>query len=1100
MEANDGMEKKEDAVELTEQKPAANGGLDIDAIQAKLAGKSGKHYWQSLDEIADTKEFRKWMDDEFPNRSTLLTMNRRDLLKFMGASMALAGLAGCRGVFLPQDKVIPYVKQPEELVPGVPLYYASSIPLAGFGMGVLVEQHEGRPTKIEGNPLHPGSLGALDVFSQAEILGLYDPDRARSVINNGDVSTWELFNKNATKLLAGAKKIAVLTGAVTSPTMLAQLKAFKAAHPNTTWYSYEPHDRSNVINGLQASSGQPLEPIFDFTKANVVISLDSSFLSPEEQPGALKYARDFASKRRVVGLTGEMSRVYAFESTPTLVGIMADHRWAVKSSGIAGIAGAIAEALGIEMIRSAVPQNVNRAHFSAMMEDIRAAGSSAVVVAGPHQPAEVHAVVAAINAAIQSAAVQYISPVNAAYTAPGIGELKDALASGSVDVLLVVGGNPAFDAPGDVEFEKNAKLAKHVIYLGRDQNETAALAEWALPMTHPLEEWGDLRAFDGSVSIIQPLIAPLFEGRSAIEVLSSLSGKPIAGYDILKGYWQQAGMPGTGEFEARWRDFVHDGVIKNSAFVPKTVSNLKTPAELPLDDTTIEINFRPDPTIFDGRFANNGWLQELPAPVTKLTWDNAAIMSMSTAKKLGLTHEDVINLEVGDRSVKIGVFLQPGQADDSIVVNYGYGRTVGGAVATASTNGGVPDPTEGGGVNVFGLRTLSSLNSASGVKITKLNERAQLVTTQGHRPLQSDRIVDERDILREVTIQQFLRDPEEVVPEFAFPEEEIKKNNLYVEEVFEWNGPQWGMTIDLNTCIGCNACVTACQAENNIPVVGKQQVANGREMHWIRIDRYYKGDDVNPQVTWQPLMCVHCEKAPCEPVCPVAATVHSHEGLNQMIYNRCVGTRYCSNNCPYKVRRFNYLNYSDNQPNFMTKVRPIAAVLGNTTEERQNGIQLVKMLNNPDVTVRGRGIMEKCTYCVQRINDARKESKKAGRDLKDGEIITACEQACPTQSIVFGNIADKESRVSKLRNDPRAWLLLEELQTRPRTSHLAKLRNPNPEITPIPEPKPKKAKHGEEHGSEGHAEGEAHKEEAHKEESHSEGQTGTVKTKAAHGE
>jgi molybdopterin-containing oxidoreductase family iron-sulfur binding subunit len=623
-------------------------------------------------------------------------------------------------------------------------------------------------------------------------------------------------------------------------------------------------------------------------------------------------------------------------------------------------------------------------------------------------------------------------------------------------------------------------------------------------MTHPLEEWGDLRAQDGTVSIIQPLIAPLFEGRSAIEFVSALNGQPVSGYDVLRSTWQTAGLPGVGDFEVRWRDFVHDGVLRGSAFAP--INAKFNPVQPPISSGNgIEINFRPDPTIFDGRYANNGWLQELPKTVTKLTWDNAAIMSPSTAKELGVTHEDMIEITVGDVKAKVGVFLQPGVAKNSITLYFGYGRTVGGAIATAKQNGGEYDAKEGGGVNVFPIRMTTGMNSVivSKESIKKVDGRTQLISTQGHNPLPTDRITDERDILRETTLAQFVRDPEELEPSYAFPKEEIAPNNLYVEEVFEWNGEQWGMTIDLNTCTGCNACVTACQAENNIPVVGKQQVANGREMHWIRIDRYYSGSDDNPQMTWQPLMCVHCEKAPCEPVCPVAATVHSHDGLNQMIYNRCVGTRYCSNNCPYKVRRFNYLNYTDNQPNFMTKVRPISALLGNTTEERQNGIQLLKMINNPNVTVRGRGIMEKCTYCVQRINNARIESKKTGKDIKDGEIVTACEQACPTSSITFGNIRDKASRVAKLRNDPRAWLLLEEYQTRPRTSHLAKLRNPNPVIEPVPAPKPKRQKHGEEHGEEHGAESHGSEHEStenhtHDESTHSETSPQTQEAGGAH--
>jgi molybdopterin-containing oxidoreductase family iron-sulfur binding subunit len=754
---------------------------------------------------------------------------------------------------------------------------------------------------------------------------------------------------------------------------------------------------------------------------------------------------------------------------------MADHRWPVRAADIPSVAAAMANAFGLE-VSASLPAGLAAELFEAVIADVQGAGAQAVIVPGLQQSPEVHAIAAALNKRLGSEAVRYIQPVQAVTGAGSLSDLAAELAAGEVDLLVVLGGNPVYDAPSDLKFAELLEKVPTRVHLTREPNETSALFNWVLPMTHPLEEWGDLRAFDGTLSLVQPLIAPLFEGRSAIEVLNLLAGNSSAPYDLVKSTWQSV-LPAE-TFEVAWRNVVHDGLLKNSAAPSVPVGEARVPASVPVAAEGVELTFRPDPTIFDGRYANNGWLQELPKPVTKLTWDNAAIMSLATAKQLGITHEDEVRITSGESSIVAVAFIQPGQPDNSVLLNLGYGRTIGGTVATARVVGNEYDPNEGGGFNAAPLRTQETRWIASGVKVEKTGKRGVLVTTQGHRPLPSDRITDERDILREATIQQFLRDPEELIPFYAFPEEEIKKNDMYVEEVFQWNGPQWGMTIDLNTCIGCNACVTACQAENNIPVVGKTQVGKGREMHWLKIDRYYKGDEVNPQATWQPLMCVHCEKAPCEPVCPVAATVHSHEGLNQMVYNRCVGTRYCSNNCPYKVRRFNYLNYTDNQPNFMTKVKPIAALLGNTTEEKQNGIQLLKMLNNPNVTVRGRGVMEKCTYCVQRINDARKEAKKGGREVADGEIITACEQACPTQAIVFGNIADKESRVAKLRKDPRAWMLLEELQTRPRTSHLAKLRNPNPAITPVPEPPRKRVKHGEEHGEGDHG-GESHGGDSH---------------------
>ena len=1048
--------------------------LNLAEVQAKLAGKSGKAYWRSLDEVADTPEFQLWVEDEFPNRSSLMTMDRRTLLKYMGASMALAGLAGCRSVFLPQDKVIPYVKQPEELVPGVPLYYATTLAIGGFATGVLVEQHEGRPTKIEGNPEHPASLGAADSFLQAEILNLYDPERPANVLNQGDISTWELFSKNVEpQLVESAGKVAILTGAVTSPSLLDQIEKFRAK-TGAKWFTHEAVSRTNIYEGTKAAYGRPLEVTYDFKNADIVVALDADVLAAEETPGNLRYARDFAGRRNVVGKKGEMSRVYAFEPTPSLTGLMADHRYPVKFSNVAAVALELAQRLGIT-VASAPASGVAPKELDEIVADLTAAGPGrTLVVAGPRQSAGVHAVVHAINARLQNvgSTVKFSDPVDFGVTKAngGIKELTETIGQGSVDFLVIVGGNPVFDAPSDLKFGEALAKVKHSVYLTRETNETGENVEWELPLTHALEEWGDARAFDGTVSIAQPLIAPLFEGRTASQILSGMIGKPAAAYDIVKNYWQQTGLPGA-SFESAWREFVHDGVLKNSALPTINLSAVMPTisGDLASVASQQELIIKADPTIYDGRFANNGWLQELPKPITKLTWDNCVQLSLNTAKKLGVNNDDIVTLEANGSKVEGIVFVQPGQADDTVVVTLGYGRTRGGTVATVTGD-------NGGGFNVYPFRTSSNLWVVPNPEIKlKASGAGVLASTQGHTPLGGDRIEDERDIVRETRLDLFNEDNLEVVPWFAMPEEEITENNLYVEEVFEWNGNKWGMTIDLNTCTGCNACVTACQSENNIPVVGKIQVKRNREMHWIRIDRYYSGDAENPAVTWQPVACVQCERAPCEPVCPVAATVHSHEGLNQMVYNRCVGTRYCSNNCPYKVRRFNYLNYSDNQPNFSNVVWENKNIPGPIHAPKTDGIALLKMINNPNVTVRGRGIMEKCTYCVQRINDARKEAKKAGKDIKDGDIVTACQQACPTQAIVFGDLADKNSRVSKLHNDPRAWLLLAELGVKPRTAHLAKLRNPNPAISPITEDmrqSPRRKKHGEhsehstEHGSE----------------------------------
>ncbi len=1017
----------------------ATGHDGLETMKEQLAGKRGRAYWRTLGEMSDTPEFQKFLDDEFPNRATLLQIDRRSLLKFMGASMALAGLSGCRSVFLPEDKLVPYVKQPEELVPGKPLYYASSFVMGGYATGILVEQHEGRPTKIEGNPQHPASLGAIDHFGQASVLSLYDPDRADTPTLYGDLAGWPAFFQamaQALRASQGGAGVRIVTGAVTSPTFAGLMAKFLAKYPQAKWVVHEPAGLGNVHEGTRLAFGAPLTPVYDFSKAKVIVSLDGDFLSPAEFPGSLRYARDFADGRRVQGKAAgqTMNRLYAFESTPSLAGLMADHRWPVKASQIRAIAEAmLGQSAGVEGLP-----------IDKVFADVQANRGAAIVVAGPHQPPAVHALVHRINKAI-GAPVTYIAPVEVSASAGTLAELKADLDAGTVNTVVILGANPVYSSPASLAFGESLKKAKLKVHHSLIQDETSAICDWHIPATHDLEAWGDARAFDGTLSIVQPLIAPIFDGRSHIELLSQLLGAPANGYDLVRAQMRGT-APTSAAFEATWRKAVHDGIVAGSAATAATAPAGGAASALPAAPAIsgLEVVFRADPSIYDGTFANNGWLQELPKPVNKLTWDNAIIVSAKTAREL-LNKPDVdddarVALEVNGRTVEGALFMQPGQPDDSVLVYLGYGRTAGGTLATVTGD-------DGGGFNGYALMSGDSM-IAGGATIKLLGGEMTLSTTQGHQPIQSERIVDDRDVIREVTLADFLKG-DVGKPGFAPDKKEIEEANLFPDEIYPREGNQWGMTIDLNTCIGCNACVTACQAENNVSVVGKRQVGRHREMHWIRIDRYWSGDSENPQANWQPVMCVHCEKAPCEPVCPVAATVHSHEGLNQMVYNRCVGTRYCSNNCPYKVRKFNYLNYSDNQPQFSEASRTIVfgkEIPGPINTPKPKGMELLKMVNNPDVTVRGRGIMEKCTYCVQRINDARIEAKKGGREIKDGDIVTACQQACPTNTIVFGNVDDKESAVHRLRNDPRAYLLLEELQTRPRTSYLAKLRNPNPEI------------------------------------------------------
>lgn len=1032
---------------------------DMAKIREALAGKGGQAYWRSLDEVAETPDFQAWLEDEFPERKSLLEIDRRSVLKFMGASLALAGLAGCRGVFLDELKVVPYVKQPEELIPGKPLFYATAMTLGGVGLGLLVESHEGRPTKVEGNPDHPGSLGATNVYAQASVLGLYDPDRTGEVMEDKETSTWDSFNKVLQAELVqqaakGGSGLRFLSETVVSPTLKTQIDAVLKKFPQAKWHQYEPFAKDNAFDGAVLAFGEPVDTVYDLSKAKVIVSLDADIF--QDGAEAVLLARQFADGRRVQGASAEMNRLYTFESGVSITGATGDHRFPLKPSEIGMIADALFEAVSGQPITSG-PKSIKTEILVEVGKDLRNNPGKAVVIAGDNQPAQVHAVVHAINHLLGAAGqtVNYYTPraakpVNAA---KDLKTLVDDLNAGSVDTLVIFGGNPVFDAPVDYKFpEALAKVKNLRVHYSLYYDETSERCNWHLPATHFMEEWSDTRAYDGTVTIVQPLTAPLQDGRSIHQILTAVIGQGVDGqnlmgdgYEIIHDRWKASGAL-KGDFEKAWQEVLHAGIVPDTkspvkAVVAKPVTNVGASKS-----TGLEVVFKPDSGLYDGRFNNNGWLMELPRPITQIVWDNAALMSMKDAEQLGLQQGDVVELSFGTDSLKLPVLPLPGQPEGSVHVHAGFGRTSTGTVGQVTENETTDLAhfglsTSSVGVNIYPVRTSANLGFVGGVTAKKTGDSHQLVVTQMHHTMEG------KDVVRSGTLAEFAKvpnlNPEKLEGTVAKNEPEQPEVNLYPEEIFDTTLPQWGMTIDLNTCTGCNACVVACQAENNISVVGKSQVAKGREMHWLRLDRYYKGAalDVPDEIVVQPVACVHCEKAPCEPVCPVGATVHSHEGLNQMVYNRCVGTRYCSNNCPYKVRRFNFLNYSDNQKQFTIPSSQLAR------SPKKDGVQLLKMLSNPDVTVRGRGVMEKCTYCVQRINDARIEAKKAGTEIADGAIVTACQQACPTKTIVFGNIADPTSQVSKLRKDPRSYRLLEELNTRPRTSHLVKLRNPNPAIS-----------------------------------------------------
>ncbi len=1015
--------KKEDVC------PGSKKKLDLNSVRERIdfaiaddarlpeKDKTGPQYWRSLEELAGSQEFQEALHREFPKGASewIDTVSRRGFLKVMGASLGLAGLTATTGcVKLPNEPIVPYVRQPEGVVSGRPMYYATAVTLGGYASPVLVESHLGRPTKIEGNNLHPASLGGTDIFTQASILGLYDPDRSQTVTNLGDARSWQGFLSairgplTAQKTLKGAG-IRILTPTISSPTLADQLRNFLTTYPEAKWHVWEPVNRDNVLEGAKLAFGQPVETRYDFSKADVIVSLDADFLYAGF-PGNTKYIRDFAARRNPDN--GNMNRLYVIESTPSSTGAKADHRWPASGMQVIWSAQDLFYKIGTKP--------ASTSDFDRIVRDLADHQDASLVIAGDHLPALLHHVVHAINAKLGNVGktVFYTDPVDAnpVNQTESIKDLVADMQAGKVDLLIILGGNPAYDAPADLNFSellKSNKVPLRVHY-GLYNNETAELCHWHVAATHELEAWGDARAYDGTASIVQPLIAPLYNGKSPIEFVALLNGQSDAtGYDLTRAYWQKQH---TGaDFEPFWRKSLHDGWIEGTTSGQKPTqvkgADFGGGAVRDSDPNAIELNIRRDPTIYDGQFSNNGWLQELPKPMSKLTWDNAVLIGPKMASRLGIATMDVVELELNGKKIRGPVWIQAGHPDNSVTITLGYGRTRAGRVGTAQ------------GFNAYELRTSANPWIASGVKITKTGETYKLASTQGMQSMDTPN-GDSRPLVREATLEEYKKNPN-----FAHEEEpEVPRDvTLYPDYHYERETYAWGMSIDLNKCVGCNNCMLACQSENNIAVVGKEQTHLGRHMHWIRIDTYYEGDRDNPKGYFQPVPCMQCENAPCEVVCPVGATNHSTEGLNDMVYNRCVGTRYCSNNCPYKVRRFNFLLFQDwDTPQY-------------------------KMMRNPDVTVRSRGVMEKCSYCTQRIMehriDAETASVREGKTILVGdELQTACQQSCPADAIVFGNINDPNSRVAKLKAHALNYSLLGELNTRPRTTYLAEVRNPNPEL------------------------------------------------------
>ena len=1016
-------------------------------IRARLQGLEGRTYWRSLEELADTSAFREYVQREFPAQASEFTdpAGRRQFLKLMGASLALAGVGACTRQ--PDEDIVPYVRQPEEIVPGRPLFYATTMPIGGVGMPLLAENHMGRPTKLEGNPEHPASLGAADVLSQASILGLYDPDRSRTILHRGEVKTWSSFSAallaamNTQRALQG-QGLRILTEPVSSPSVVDQIQSILAEFPSAKWHQWD------AVFGVRQGGAPASAPIYRFDNADVILSLDGDFLG--SGPGAVRYAKDFSKRRKISTPQDQLNRLYVVEPVPSLTGAKADHRLAMRASEIHGFAQALSAAIGGGGAAAPAPGGAadTGRWISAVAADLAAHRGRSVVVAGDHQPAAVHDLARQMNEALGNvgSTVEYVAPVVAspADGAASLADLTADLTAGRVNLLVILGGNPVFTAPADIRFGEalrtlttRAQDPLTAVHLGLYHDETAEICTWHIPEAHFLEAWGDVKSFDGTVSMIQPLVAPLYDGHSAIEVLAIMNTTPgQPAMDLVKAYWAKT-LGGDAEMNAMWRRTLHNGFQAGqsilsaapagaAATVAATTATAGSkpaapsrpgstppaaappqpaaPAPAPISGGGLEIIFRPDPNILDGRFANSGWLQEFPKPLSKVTWENVAYVSVRTADRLGLSTGDVIDVRYQGRAVEIPAWIMPGMADETVCVHFGYGRRRAGRVGT------------GIGADTFVLRSSKAPWFDRGAEIVATGTSHTLASTQNHFMMEG------RHPVRVVDTDDYRNDPHVVAAMGHVPAKDL---TLYPQEHPFSQGAQykWGMAIDLNSCTGCQACIAACIAENNIPVVGKSQVERSREMHWLRVDTYFEGNPEAPDgVFHQPVPCMQCENAPCEPVCPVAATVHSDEGLNDMVYNRCVGTRYCSNNCPYKVRRFNFMLYSD----FTTP-----EIMGQ---------------RNPDVTIRSRGVMEKCTYCVQRINQARIDAKTEGRKIRDGEVQTACQQTCPADAIVFGDLLDTSSKVAQLKQQQRNYGLLEDLGTRPRTTYLAVVRNPNPAL------------------------------------------------------
>ncbi|MBV9458749.1 MAG: 4Fe-4S dicluster domain-containing protein [Bradyrhizobium sp.] len=924
-------------------------------------------------------------------------MDRRSALKLFMSGVA-ATLASCGR---PPEEVVPYVEMPERITPGLPLHFASALPLAGYGRGVIVTSIEGRPIKINGNPRHPASLGATDVYGEAAVLSLYDPDRSKAPYSDNRIQSWSAFEAALRPRLdrLRAKQgegLVILTGRITSPSMIAQLGTLKQSMPQLKWYRYEPIDDDAIRDGATLAFGRAATPLPRFRDARVMLALDADPIGfgPEQ----IRAAREIIDARRAHAPDDSL-RIYSVEPDWSLTGALADHRVALRPELIRNVAIEVARAMGATFAPTILPDEAK--HFASVAAaDLQARRGAALVVAGPRQAAGVHALCHWINEQLQ-APVDFIAPVDSV-TEGHIESLRRIASdghSGHVDTLLIMGTNPIYDAPGELRLGEAVAAIPFTAHFGCYRDETAERCTWHLPLTHVLEGWSDVRGFDGTASVMQPLIRPLYDSRDQHQIPAMLQeGASPSAFNIVRDRWRSS--VGDKDFEDWWRQTLNDGVVANSASEKISLSPVKlpdVPAAVAAEGFTLALS--PDPSVFDGGMANNAWLQECPKPFTTQVWGNALHIAETDAHKLGLNDGDVVQLKGGQTTLEAPVLVREGQAAGVLSTALGYGRRSAGIIGT------------GVGFDVYQMRSAESPWLVGNVTIAKSGRRQEVLRTQHFFELEGEaKELQPRLTLADLASGNFHFVRPGADPPTLYPP---AHNDTY----------EWAMAIDTSACIGCNACVVACQAENNVPIVGPEEIAIGRDMHWLRIDHYV----VDKRPGFSPTPCMHCEHAPCEPVCPVAASIHDSEGLNLQVYNRCVGTRFCESNCPYKVRRFNFFGYADGQE------------YGNLGED------ITKAVFNPNVTVRSRGVMEKCTYCVQRISAARRAAEKEGRQIGEGEVVTACQSACPTKAIDFGAMSDPQSRASALRTDMRSYSSLGQLGTRPRTTYLARLQNPNPD-------------------------------------------------------